>query len=131
MLLGTASGGSQSINIDPAMGLHSFGTYIQDQWRVNQRLTVNLGVRYENQRPATERFNRLMYFDTTAVNPISAAVGQTLNGEFQYAGVNGNSRYAWPANNKDFAPRAGIAYKLTDRLVMRAGAGISFFRLPP
>ncbi len=129
MLLGTASGGSQSINIDPAMGLHSFGTYIQDQWRVNQRLTVNLGVRYENQRPATERFNRLMYFDTTAVNPISAAVGQTLNGEFQYAGVNGNSRYAWPANNKDFAPRAGIAYKLTDRLVMRAGAGIFF--LPP
>ncbi len=129
MLLGTASGGGQSINIDPAMGLHTYGTYIQDQWRVNQRLTVNLGVRYENQRPATERFNRLMYFNTTAINPISNAVGFTVPGEFEYAGVNGNSRYAWPPNNLDFAPRAGIALKLTDRLVMRAGAGIFF--LPP
>jgi len=43
--------------------------------------------------------------------------------------VNGNDRYAWPPNNKDFAPRAGIAYKITDRLVARIGAGI--FYLPP
>ena len=126
MLLGTGSGGGQGLNIDPALGLHSFGAYIQDQWRVNSRLTVNAGVRYENQRPATERFNRLMYFDTTAINPISAAVGMTLRGEFQYAGVNGNSRYAWAPNDKDFAPRAGIAYKITNRLIARAGAGIFF-----
>jgi outer membrane receptor protein involved in Fe transport len=51
MLLGTGGGGGQSFNIDPAMGLHSFGAYIQDQWKVTPRLTVNVGVRYENQRP--------------------------------------------------------------------------------
>ncbi|MDQ2775767.1 MAG: TonB-dependent receptor, partial [Acidobacteriota bacterium] len=129
MLLGTATGGGQSINIDPAMTLHSYGLYIQDQWRVNQRLTVSAGLRYENQRPATERLNRLMFFNTTAVNPISAAVGQTLHGEFEYAGINGNDRYAWAPNNLDFAPRLGIAYKITDKLVARAGAGI--FYLPP
>jgi hypothetical protein len=129
MLLGTGGGGGQSFNIDPAMGLHSFGAYIQDQWKVTPRLTVNVGVRYENQRPATERFDRLDYFDTTVVNPISAALGFNVLGGFEYAKVNGNDRYAWPPNDKDFAPRAGIAFKITDKLVARAGAGIYF--LPP
>jgi len=129
MLLGTSSGGGQSFNIDPAMGLHTFGGYIQDQWRVSSRLTVNLGVRYENQRPATERINRLEYFNTTVLNPISSAIGFPVHGGFEYAGINRNDRYAWPPNNKDFAPRAGIAFKITDRLVARAGAGIFF--LPP
>lgn len=126
MLLGTASGGGQSFNIDPAMGLHSFGFYVQDQWRITPRLTVNVGVRYENQRPATERFNRLEYFNTTVVNPISSQIGFNVLGGFEYAGVNGNNRYAWPSENLNFAPRAGIAYKVTDRLVARVGAGIYF-----
>ncbi len=132
MLLGTASGGGQSINIDPAMSIHTYGAYVQDQWKVNQRLTVNVGLRYENQRPATERYNRLVYFNTTAVNPISAAVAPSLGrpvlGEFEFAGQNGNGRFAWPPQNLNFAPRAGIAYKISDRLVMRMGAGI--FYLP-
>ncbi len=126
MLLGTASGGGQSINIDPAMSLHTYGTYIQDQWRVNQRLTVNVGLRYENQRPATERYNRLEFFDPTAANPISSQVGFPVQGQFEYAGTNGNGRYAWAPDNVNFAPRAGIAYKITDRLVARIGAGIFF-----
>lgn len=129
MLLGTASGGGQSINIDPAMTLHAFGLYAQDQWRVTSRLTLNFGVRWENQRPATERYNRLDFFNTNAINPISSAVGMTLKGQFEYAGINGNDRYAWQPENDDFAPRAGIAYKITDRLVARIGAGI--FYLPP
>jgi hypothetical protein len=141
MLLGTASGGGQAINISPAMSLHSYGTYIQDTWHVTRRLTIDAGVRYENQRPATERFNRLMYFNTGVANPVGNAVsplygesinqvfGKTLLGGFEYAGVNGNGRYAWPPNNLDFAPRLGIAYQATDRLVVRAGAGI--FYLPP
>ncbi len=142
MLLGTGSGGGQSINIDPAMSLHSYGAYIQDQWHVNPRLTVNVGVRYENQRPATERFDRLMYFNLGVPNPIgdmasplyggetiNQVFGRTLTGGFEYAETNGNGRYAWPPNNLDFAPRAGIALKLTDKLVARVGAGI--FYLPP
>ena len=129
MLLGTSSGGGQSFNIDPAMGLHSYGAYIQDQWRVTPRLTVNLGVRYENQRPATERYDRLEYFNTTVLNPISGPLGFPVHGGFEYAQTNGNGRFAWPANDKDFAPRAGIAFKVTNKLVARVGAGIYF--LPP
>jgi hypothetical protein len=111
------------------MGLHSYGAYIQDQWRVTPRLTVNIGVRYENQRPATERFDRLEYFDTKVLNPISGPLGFPVYGGFDYAQTNGNGRFAWPPNDKDFAPRLGIAYKITDKLVARAGAGIYF--LPP
>ncbi len=127
-LLGTASSGGQGIGIDAAMTIHIFGVYIQDQWRVTPRLTINAGIRYENQRPATERWNRLMYFNPNAANPISAAVapllGRQITGAFQYAGP--GNRYAWPADNTNFAPRMGIAYKITDKLVARAGAGIFF-----
>lgn len=128
ILLGTASGGGQSINIDPAMSLHTYGMYIQDQWRVNQRLTINAGLRYENQRPATERFNRLTYFNPNAPSPISAQVapllGRPVTGGFEYA--SSGNRYAWQSDNLNFAPRLGIAYKITDRLVARAGAGIFY-----
>lgn len=141
MLLGTGSGGGQAINLDSAQTLHTFGAYVQDQWRVNPRLTVNIGVRYENQRPATERYNRITYFDLGVTNPITTQVsplynqtltqifGHPLTGGFEYPGVDGNDRYQWSPNNHDFAPRAGIAYKITDKLVARMGAGIFF--LPP
>jgi hypothetical protein len=127
LLLGTGGGNSQ-IQMDPAMSLHSFGLYFQDQWRATQRLTVTAGLRYENQRPATERYNRLTYFDMNAVNPISTALAaqgfSPVHGEFEFA--NKNNRYAWGPDNLNFAPRLGIAYKITDKLVGRVGAGIFY-----
>ncbi len=125
MLLGTGNG-SAFTEMNPAMSLHTYGAYIQDQWRANQRLTVTFGLRYENQRPATERFDRLAYFDPTAVNPISAQLGHNINGEFQYALLSGLGRHAWAPDDLNFAPRLGIAYKITDKLVMRAGGGFFF-----
>jgi len=123
LLLGTGNGTS-SIQMDPAMSLHTFGAYIQDQWRATERLTITAGLRYENQRPATERYNRLTYFDTSAVNPISAQLGYTMNGAFEYASQ--NNRYAWGPDNLNFAPRLGLAYKITDKLVGRVGAGLFY-----
>jgi hypothetical protein len=123
MLIGTGNG-SSPIVIDPAMSLHSFGLYFQDQWRASQRLTVTAGLRYENQRPATERYNRLTYFDENAVNPISSALASTVHGAFEFA--NKNNRYAWGPDNLNFAPRVGIAYKVTDKLVARVGAGLFY-----
>jgi hypothetical protein len=116
--------GSSVYSMDPAMSLHTIGLYVQDQWRATDRLTITAGLRYENQRPATERYNRLTYFDPNAVNPLSNAFGSTLHGAFQYA--NSNNRYAWNPENLDFAPRLGIAYRVTDKLVARAGAGLFY-----
>ncbi|HEX3685268.1 MAG TPA: TonB-dependent receptor [Bryobacteraceae bacterium] len=123
-LLGTFTDATNNTEIDPAMSQHAYGAYIQDQWRVTPRLTINAGLRYENQRPATERYNRLDWFDPTVVNPISAQVGFNVLGGFEYASA--NNRYAWAPDNTNFAPRLGVAYKITDKLVARAGAGIFF-----
>jgi hypothetical protein len=126
MLLGTGSGGGTNISMDPAFSQHSFGMYFQDDWRATSRLTVNAGLRYENQRPATERYNRIAYFDLNAVNPLSAAFGSTLKGAFEYAGVGGRGRGAWLPDNTNFGPRLGLAYRVTDKLVARVGSGIFF-----
>lgn len=123
-LLGVYGDASSTTDTDPAMSMHAYGAYVQDQWRVTPRLTVNLGVRYENQRPATERYNRIDWFDPTVVNPISSQLGYNVYGGFEYASA--NNRYAWAPDNTNFAPRLGVAYKITDRLVARAGAGIFF-----
>jgi Carboxypeptidase regulatory-like domain len=126
MLLGAGQGGQANIYMDPAMSLHTFGMYVQDQWRATPKLTVSVGMRYENQRPATERHNRIAYFDPNLVNPLSTAFGSTLHGGFEYAGVGGRSRYAWEPDNTNFGPRVGLAYKLSDKLVERVGAGIFY-----
>lgn len=123
LLMGVGNG-STNIQMDPAMSLHTIGAYIQDQWRATERLTITAGLRYENQRPATERFNRLTYFDTKAVNPISSQLASPVYGAFEYA--NKDNRYAWGPDNKNFAPRLGIAYKITNKLVGRVGGGIFY-----
>lgn len=125
ILMGTGNGQS-NINMDPAMSLHTFGMYLQDDWRATPRLTVSAGLRYENQRPATERHNRVAYFDKTLVNPISNALGSKVYGGYEYADVGGRSRYAWEPDNLNFAPRLGLAYQITDKLVARAGSGIFY-----
>lgn len=126
MLLGVGDYGVTQISMDPAMSLHAFGVYAQDEWRLTPRLTVDLGLRYENQRPATERHNRVAYFDPKLVNPLSQAYGQTLPGGFEYAGVDGRSRYEWQPDNADFGPRVGAAYRFTEKLVGRAGMGVFY-----
>lgn len=126
MLLGTGAGGSSNISMDPAFSQHSFGMYFQDEWRATGRLTITAGLRYENQRPATERHNRIAQFDPHAVNPLSAAFGRTLYGAFEYMGVGGRPRDAWADDNTNFGPRLGFAYRFSNKLVARVGAGIFF-----
>src|SRR6185437_5965904 len=100
--------------------------YVQDTWRATPRMTVTAGLRYENQLPATERHNRIAQFDPNAVNPLSAAYGKPLYGAFEYMGVGGRGRGAWQDDAKNFGPRLGVAYRITDKLVGRLGAGIFF-----
>lgn len=125
-LIGVGAGGGANFNMDPAMSEHSFGMYIQDNWRATSRLTVYAGLRYSNQRPATERHNRVAYFDPKAINSLSQAAGFTVKGAFEYAGVDGRSRSEWEPDNLNFAPRLGLAYRITDKLVGRVGGGIFY-----
>ena len=126
MLLGVGSGGGTNFNMDPAMSQHSIGVYLQDNWRATPNLTIYAGLRYENQRPATERHDRVAYFDPTAVNSLSTAYGSTVNGAFEFAGVDGRSRSEWEPDNLNFSPRLGLAYKFASKWVARVGSGIFY-----
>ena len=90
-----------------------YGAYIQDDYKVTNRLTLNLGLRYDLFPGAYEDYNRL-----SNLNPVTGVV--------ELAGQNGAPRNFNPTDYLNFAPRFGFAYALTPDTVLRGGYGISF-----
>lgn len=124
LLLGAGSSGDVPKNALLATNRMYYAGYLQDAWRVNPRLTVNYGLRYEIQKPSTERFNRYSNFDYNVPNPLGQRVGLPLRGGLVF--LDENNRYSWDPDWVDLAPRVGIALKITDKLVMRTGYGIFY-----
>jgi Carboxypeptidase regulatory-like domain len=118
----------------------TWGFFVQDDWKFNPRLTLNLGLRYEFETPLTERYNRSVRgFDYGFVQPIEAQaqanyaknptpeVSQLLvRGGLTFAGVNGQDRGLYETPKNSFMPRLGVAFKLNEKTVVRAGYGIFF-----
>lgn len=98
---------------DPRTKSHETGFYVQDSWQVNQRLVVNFGGRYEYQSPFTEKDNNISNFD-----PLTKTV--------LLAGRGDNSESLINPDKNNFMPRLGVAYKITDRTVLRAGYGLFY-----
>ena len=124
LLLGTGSGGDSQFRADMASSLRYYAGYVQDVWTVNERLTLNAGLRYEIQRPATERYDRVAWFNPDVRHPLSDVVGLQLRGGYEFASE--DDRGQWKQDWNDFAPRVSAAYKWTDRLVSRAGYGLFY-----
>src|SRR5260370_5337249 len=73
-LLGLPNNGSFPRNADAFWSQHFEAFYVQNDWRMTPRLTINMGLRYDWETPVTERFNRMTTnFDPTVVNPMSDA----------------------------------------------------------
>ncbi len=124
-LLGTGPAGNAPRNARNYSDQAYHSWYIQDAWNVNARLTVNTGLRYEIQRARTERYNRLNWFDFDAPSPLAQAANlPNLKGGLRF--VDQDQPFQWDTPHKDFAPRIGIAYKITDKIVARAGYGIYY-----
>jgi Carboxypeptidase regulatory-like domain/TonB-dependent Receptor Plug Domain len=101
--------------------------YFQDDWKASNKLTLNVGVRYDLFLPRLERHDRETYFDPNIASPVGAAAGlPNLMGGLQYVGANGNSRHQNLTYYKNFAPRVGFAYQALPHLVMRGGFGIFY-----
>jgi hypothetical protein len=96
-----------------------------DSWKVNPKLTVLFGVRYDVFTPFTEAHNHIANFDyNSALNQTAATVASALN----VAGVNGVSSTAGiKTDYSNFAPRVGFSYSVSPRMVVRGGYGWSFF----
>ncbi|HKX27067.1 MAG TPA: TonB-dependent receptor [Blastocatellia bacterium] len=102
------------------------GVFFGDTWKVTNKLTLNLGLRYEQQGPWSERFDRMSYFDPNAASSLAQASGlPNLKGETFLVGTGPvNSRNNFKLDNRNFAPRVGLAYSLNPKTVIRSGYGI-------
>jgi hypothetical protein len=126
-LLGAPASGSVPVNLFPHYYWNFVAPWVQDDWRVTSKLTLNLGFRWDFNSPVHESQNRLNYaFDQTMVNPISSQIGQTVYGAVTFLGVNGNPTTPWKFDWNNWQPRAGAAYQLNDKTVLRAGYGRYF-----
>jgi hypothetical protein len=94
--------------------------YVQDDYRVNQKLTLNLGLRWEFATPLYERDNNYSNFDPTTNSMKLAASGDLYKRSLVHP------------DYKDYGPRIGLAYSVNPRTVVRSGYGISytFFNRP-
>jgi hypothetical protein len=127
MLLGDFSTATYNINIAYALQQIYSAAFVQDDWRVNSKLTVNLGGRWDYESPTTERYNRLnSNFCTTCVNPLQASVPSlALNGGLEF--TNSDNRFPYPRDLHNWQPRLGAEYAPRPDTVMRAGFGIIYF----
>jgi hypothetical protein len=118
LLLGYTTGGSRGFLLEPYdMTNYEHSLFVQDDWKVSDRLTVNLGLRYDVFVPDTEKDDKLVNFDP-------------VNLKLVYAGEDGTDRRV----NKqidwgNIAPRVGIAWDVTGdaKNVVRAGYGRAYF----
>jgi hypothetical protein len=135
-LLGAGGGNFQQSGSQTA-NLKKIDWYIQDDWKVTNNLTLNVGLRYELQPSPTDRFNKMAWFDPTAVNPISAMETTQPAGGQVPVPITALGKLVWPNNGNtgrgvisnsyyNFAPRFGFAYHPAEKWVIRGAYGIFY-----
>lgn len=98
-----------------------WGAYVQDSWKATDKLTVNLGVRWDVDTPRWELSNNQSGFDPVGINPVCECPGVMT-----FAGRNGQSKYAHDFDMNNFGPRIGLAYRAGRSTVIRAGYGVNY-----
>jgi hypothetical protein len=100
---------------------HYYAGYVQDDWRIAPKVTLNLGLRYNVETPRTETSNRQGSF--VASVPVVNS-GPNPTGAFVFSGSSGLSRHLWPINYAGIEPRIGIAYAPTSSMTVRGSFGL-------
>lgn len=129
LLLGYPASGSAPVTSPTRVFTRYWSGYVQDDFRVSSRFTVNYGVRFEHEDGLMEKDNRFTVgFDQNAVNPLNTKVrlpdGRPIKGGLIYAGVNGAPTHQGNPPAVKVGPRAGINWSVNDKTVVRGGYGI-------
>ncbi len=103
-----------------------YGIYLQDDFKVTSRLTLNLGLRWEYESPRTERYNRTVRGWAYGARSPLQTPGLNLTGGLLFAGVGGQPRGLYFPDRNNFAPRMGFAYSMTRGMVLRGGYALSY-----
>jgi len=126
------------------------GLYVQDSWKVSRRLTLDLGVRWDKWTPYSEKYDRLLNLDLQnyigkmevitpkdrrmedlpGVPPAVLASYKARGVTWKTAREAGFPDALLPADNNNFAPRLGVAFRLSDKWVIRSGYGIYYWTMP-
>jgi hypothetical protein len=99
-----------------------FAPWVNDDWKVTDKLTLSFGFRYDLQFPRTERHNQFSSFEPNVANP---GAGGRL-GALVFAGQNGQSNTFENLQADTYGPRFGFAYRANDKTVIRGGYGIYY-----
>ena len=103
--------------------------FVQDEWHATQKLSVSLGLRWENNSPPFDKYNRLANFSPTAPNPAAGNIPGALIFAGNGTGTCNCRTVGIQPWHLGFSPRVGFAYQITPKLVMRSSFGI-FYNAP-
>src|SRR5206468_4491299 len=116
-LLGAPAFGYVENNFYPTFRWNYYAPWVQDDWKVTNRLTLNLGLRWDFNTPVFEQQDRINYgFDTQAINPVSSRINQQqfpgyqVRGGLGFVDVNGNPKYPYQWDRNNLQPRIGAAF---------------------
>ena len=126
LLLGLPSSGSVLTSIPLDNMIHYWAIFVQDDFRVSANLTLNFGLRYENETGVYSPSNSFNPgFDTKVTSPLQSQVsGLAVRGALEYAGQNGYGTTAGHPNGDKFGPRFGFAWKVNSKTTVRGGYGL-------
>jgi len=123
MLVGWGTGGD--FHIDPKVFTRSayWGFYLQDDWKITPKLTLNLGIRYEFDVPRWEKYDRQSYWDLNAQSPVKVS-GFDTRGVLRF--VDSKRRSPFDSDLNNWSPRVGFAYAVTPKLAIRSAYGLLY-----
>ncbi|MBI3682487.1 MAG: TonB-dependent receptor [Acidobacteria bacterium] len=127
-LLGNPTSGFADRNSDPSYQNRYFMLFLQDDWKIARKVTVNAGLRWDYEGPLYERYNRIIRgFAFDQASPIASQVqGLTLKGGLLYAGPSGADRLSFHRDWNNIQPRIGVAWQVREKWVVRGGYGLFF-----